>query len=720
VFFKFPIRAKLKWLWSVPEIARELHHAYEETLKLLQNPDYIYLNDIYGGTTWMNTAWPILSKFPHSIFIAMTNDPVGLDKHLQSSFTPYLLKILNLPLVSRRKFMILFGLFHRYKESKADKKDREAFRKEISKYGQGDLEIIFEELLDLFNNPEEIEDWSTNPPTKAFCRLILLFTSSDLRCIAKLNQQKSTPARVGACGICTVTGQSIPAMGSTYYLGAAYFLPSKHKTRTLFEQFRKKTSFHFSDVITDKPKIKTHDDVVKMQEEAEKSSDHKQHEYLGKCALQRLPYADIIKIVRSDFMHITGDVSKNLLFLMLKRKPFNFNKKRREFEQLELKRFTSQPYEFQMSSEDIKVFESLHKNTRFPKLHGERGKPANIFTEGKWLKTSDCVFYASEYGIYCVENSAIPEPTKSVICRLLALLRLIRFNAFNLKIIKEANLFAIETIALCEIYLPVYFFGINLHLLVHMFAPEGSILQLGPAISHHNYDAERMAGSLSSMAKSRKAPLSSVKKNYLIYNEIKFKQLALTINSENDYKTYDRVARMGEAAGIGLVQDDIRHMLPPYPSKDQPPVLPVYDFSGTFYNSFTLNGTLFALHTTSRVYNNSTCKVVLEGEDVDYAIIDKIFIPDVAKDILLVKVRWYDKVKKKSKKRRFDQDTNERNLRTKCEKFLPNLQKVKARKDQWSDCIWVDSIVPVSVSFLPSDPTTASDVFTVVEFPEYI
>jgi hypothetical protein len=48
------------------------------------------------------------------------------------------------------------------------------------------------------------------------------------------------------------------------------------------------------------------------------------------------------------------------------------------------------------------------------------------------------------------------------------------------------------------------------------FAPEGGIIELGPAISHHTFDQERMGGQLSKFATSYKNPIATIKNHYLL------------------------------------------------------------------------------------------------------------------------------------------------------------------------------------------------------------
>ncbi|MDQ2686173.1 MAG: hypothetical protein M3Y25_10075, partial [Thermoproteota archaeon] len=280
VFYRFPIRARVKWLWSVPEIAKNLHLSYEMTLENIrsENKQSIYLEDIYTGQMWIDFALPKLAENKHSLFISLTNDPAGLSKDKTVNFTPWLVKFMNLSTISRRKLMIMIGLSFRTKETKVEQEQRKKVKKSHSgKYMQADLKVIVDELIDLYNNPEPIEDFSVNPPVRSTCPVYLLFTSSDLRAISKINQQKSTPAYKGACTLCNIEGcglgghtvekeddekSSSRKKDNTYYFGSAYWLDKNDEARKHFENFRSKSKEFLKNVIKKKPTIKTHDNVV--------------------------------------------------------------------------------------------------------------------------------------------------------------------------------------------------------------------------------------------------------------------------------------------------------------------------------------------------------------------------------------------------------------------------------------------------------------------------
>ena len=119
---------------------------------------------------------------------------MGIDKYQTINFTPWLNKFLNFNIWSRRNFIPMIGLSHRFR---VDKKERS--KKKGKKYEQADLDIIIDELLDFWKNPVDIKDSSESPPIDAKCRVCLLFTSSDLKAIPKLNQQKSSPALIYRC-----------------------------------------------------------------------------------------------------------------------------------------------------------------------------------------------------------------------------------------------------------------------------------------------------------------------------------------------------------------------------------------------------------------------------------------------------------------------------------------------------------------------------------------
>ncbi len=102
-------------------------------------------------------------------------------------------------------------------------------------------------------------------PFQATSPVYLLFTSSDLRAINKINQQKSTPAYKGACTLCNIEGCALGShtvqkvdeektdkgkgKDNTYYFGSAYWLDKNEEARKHFENFRSKTKEFLKNVI---------------------------------------------------------------------------------------------------------------------------------------------------------------------------------------------------------------------------------------------------------------------------------------------------------------------------------------------------------------------------------------------------------------------------------------------------------------------------------------
>ena len=79
---------------------------------------------------------------------------------------------------------------------------------------------------------------STCLPLNTFrCPVLVLCTVSDLRAIAKWNQQKSTPAIKGACTSCAQEGKRINSQNISVYIGAAAFLDQDNAFRKKFETF---------------------------------------------------------------------------------------------------------------------------------------------------------------------------------------------------------------------------------------------------------------------------------------------------------------------------------------------------------------------------------------------------------------------------------------------------------------------------------------------------
>ncbi len=87
------------------------------------------MDDIYKSQMWIDFALPKLEENKHSLFISLTNDPAGLSKDKTVNFTPWLIKFMNLNIISRRKLMIMIGLSFRTKETKEEQEQRKKVKK---------------------------------------------------------------------------------------------------------------------------------------------------------------------------------------------------------------------------------------------------------------------------------------------------------------------------------------------------------------------------------------------------------------------------------------------------------------------------------------------------------------------------------------------------------------------------------------------------------------
>jgi hypothetical protein len=237
-----------------------------------------------------------------------------------------------------------------------------------------------------------------------------LFTSSDLRAINKLNQQKSTPAHNGACTLCNIKGCSLGAQtvakesieqkksrkkDTTYYLGSAYWLQQRHEARKHFEKFRVETGEYLKNIISKKPIIKTHDYVVsemkKIEDDIKNNKKIKKYDnsYLGSSVLLSLPYLDIVRCIRFDFMHLVSNVIKSLFQFMTNSKPMVFNDDRRKMEKLLGRTWdTKDVAPFHISNDFQKLFSQIHGDLKLPLIENDYGRKRDIFSHER-MRSSD-------------------------------------------------------------------------------------------------------------------------------------------------------------------------------------------------------------------------------------------------------------------------------------------------------------------------------------------
>ncbi len=175
-----------------------------------------------------------------------------------------------------------------------------------------------------------------------------------------------------------------------------------------------------------KPTIKTHEYVVSEMKKIEddikngKKINNKDNSYLGTSVLLSLPYVDIVRCVRFDYMHIVSNVIKILFQFMTNSKSMICNEDRRRMEEF-LGRIwdTSEVAPFHISKEFQNIFSKIHSDIKLPILNNNYGRKRDIFSH-EMMRSSDYAFYASNYGIWIVNNSNIEEPYKGTICRLIS------------------------------------------------------------------------------------------------------------------------------------------------------------------------------------------------------------------------------------------------------------------------------------------------------------
>ncbi|MDQ2686174.1 MAG: hypothetical protein M3Y25_10080 [Thermoproteota archaeon] len=367
---------------------------------------------------------------------------------------------------------------------------------------------------------------------------------------------------------------------------------------------------------------------------------NKENSYLGTSVLLSLPYVDIVRCVRFDYMHLVSNLIKSLFQFMINNKSMIFNEDKRKMEELLGRTWnTSEVAPFHISKEFQNIFSKIHNEIKFPLINNNYGRKRDIFSH-EMMRSSDYAFYASSYGIWIVNNSNIEEPYKGIICRLIACVCLVRNKSFDPLNFEEMNKFTIETLTLAETLLPYYIFGINFHLLIHTFAREGGLKELGPAISHHTFDQERMGGKLSKLATSFKNPFETIKNHYLLSHIIKFNDLSRDVTIDNFFLNYKTTVALGNIVKHSDITVNINHLLPPYKENKK-----FINTPGNFYNTIQWKGVKFNTSDNvefSHVHDNSEVKVLVNSEKFiyEYGTIQEIFIPDKYQDHILVCVKW--------------------------------------------------------------------------------
>src|SRR6185503_13939517 len=90
--------------------------------------------------------------------------------------------------------------------------------------------------------------------------------------------------------------------------------------------------------------------------------------------------------------------------------------------------------------------------------------------------------------------------------------------------------FVAETLTMCEIYLPFYFFSIVVHTLLHLFGPEGSIRELGPPLVHQCYDQERYGARVKRYVTNFKGPVTMISKKTIMSHKLQVRNFKKPLN----------------------------------------------------------------------------------------------------------------------------------------------------------------------------------------------
>jgi hypothetical protein len=271
-----------------------------------------------------------------------------------------------------------------------------------------------------------------------------------------------------------------------------------------------------------------------------------------------------------------------------------------------------------------------------------------------------------------------------------------------------------ETITLCEIFLPVYFFGINLHMLLHTCAPEGSIMQLGPPCVHQCYDQERMGGIfVKQKGYSNKNFIAGITKKYLIGEKLRLSTFTRNLTYETDYMSSDITICPGPAIKDFKSNDpNLCQLAKQITGSDEKNLM------GNLLSTFTINGIKFTTEefsdTSRKNHNNSYVKIKTELMD-EYGIIKKIFFPNSLENkerLLFVEIQWMEREEhKRQSKKSIAQDSFDPLIKVKIATAYP-LQWIQAA-----------SIYPMNVSCPPMIDSKGKHSATskyVLEWPEFL
>jgi len=389
------------------------------------------------------------------LMISISSDSVGITKNRGApySVTPILIKILNLPpwLRSRAEFSWLWGLVPGPKPFKNSELYLDMLLPEMKQLSDG---III---------PYDAYTGETN----VLRRVHILFTINDLRAVPKLNMQKQTPSRYGACNLCDTIGFKVGPY--PVYPGSISYIPEGR----LKQQYRRDMPVDWRRFANQPP--------TQHQTDA---SIQNNYENLGsnECMYKRmdpflaLPFWRTHRHHVNDPSHLIANFTEIIWSLLTNTGKYAYKTKHHELETRRNFRDMDQKYPpWTFPPPDIKMVTKIIENADY-----FDSKIPNPCTHISAFKFSHWYSLCSNLGIFIIEQSHLRKQYKELFIDLTNMLRILLKRSITINEIHQAGIDAHKALALMELICPLRVNSVVKHHMHHIF---DVIEYMGPPLS---------------------------------------------------------------------------------------------------------------------------------------------------------------------------------------------------------------------------------------------
>jgi hypothetical protein len=328
----------LEQLWRIPVVAKIFSYAYdEEKMRIRDIPKKTKVfRDGLDSELWEKEVTPHLLKNPFTFVFSLTRDGIQVTHKGTKSVSPLLVTPRSIHPAFIKVFIMLIQIESVPQLSKAEKKKCATHRKHHAPIPTV-FNLLIEELIENELHPRKMKNGYTGDEGEL--KFILLNFCGDSRALPSVTMGNYAPSFIGSCPECDVEGTA--SGKSRYFIGHICWLSKESKTGVEYRDLFQDSKVYLKYLDQNKPKLKTHKDVLKRQQQAAKdnenkidyySKDHsrKKHGggYGGLTNFLELSYWDLVKSPAYCLIHELGNGMQQLFDLLQNYGQMKFTKSR--------------------------------------------------------------------------------------------------------------------------------------------------------------------------------------------------------------------------------------------------------------------------------------------------------------------------------------------------------------------------------------------------------